>query len=176
MERSIRSIARTIVATTVVCTVLATLVSAVSPISEEQAVAVARSWLDALVAQNVGKLAEKTRFPFSYKSTSAKKTCEGTAADAKKLATTVDCLARRDHLLLEELGHAESLEVKVMEPAHVPLWLRKMMGRPAAGERLVGTFINGDGITFEFVLVVVPSETGVGAVQAFLVSAEVERG
>src|SRR5690349_16491074 len=57
--------------------------SAARPISAEQAASAARAWLDALKRRDTGALAERTRFPFIYKSTSRKKLCEGTAVDAK---------------------------------------------------------------------------------------------
>ncbi len=62
------------------------------------------------------------------------------------------------------------------EPARTPAWLAKLIGKPASGDWLVGGFLNGDGITFEFVLVVVPGGSGAAVVKAFLVNAGVESG
>lgn len=145
-------------------------------LSAEEAASAARAWLDALKRRDTRALAEKTRFPFVYETTSRKKLCEGTAVDAKELAATVDCLARRDKLLLEQLAHVERLDVKVLEPARTPPSLAKLIGKPTGGDRLVGAFLNGDGITFEFVLVVVRGGSGFGVVKTFLVNAEVESG
>jgi len=141
-----------------------------------QAASTARAWLDALKRRDTAALAEKTQFPFTYKTTSRKKLCEGRAVDAKKLAATVDCLALRDKLLLEQLGYAEHLEVKVLEPAQIPPWVAKLAGKPTGRDWLVSAFLNGDGITFEFVLVVVPGGSGLGVVKTFLVNAEIELG
>jgi hypothetical protein len=145
-------------------------------VSPEEATSAARAWLHALQARDVGKLAEKTQFPFTYKTTSRRKLCEGTAVNARNLASTVDCLIRREKLLLEELAHAQSVEVKTLDSARAPRWVVKLIGRPASGDRLVTAFVNGDGITFEFVFVVLPGATGSGVVKRFLVNAELISG
>src|SRR2546430_2740461 len=89
--------------------------STASTISPEQAASAAHAWFAALKAKDARRLAEQTRFPFTFDSTARKKRyrCEGIAADANQLATMIDCLARRDRLLLKELGYAEDLKVKV---------------------------------------------------------------
>lgn len=149
---------------------------ATGTIGAEQAASAARAWLDALKRRDMEALAERTRFPFTYRSTNRRKLCEATSADARQLTAVVDCLARRDKLLLEELARAAKVEVKVLEPARAPAWLAKLIGKPAGGDWLVGGFLNGDGITFEFVLVVLAGGSGPGVVKAFLVNADVESG
>ena len=103
--------------------------------------------------------------------------CDGTATDGAKLAALVECLKKRERSFLEELSHAGKLQLKAIETANVPPSLAKLVGPPSAGERLVGTFINGDGVTFELVLSVVTGEGKASpAVRAVFVSSEVESG
>lgn len=143
----------------------------------EAAVAVSKAWLEALKIKDRARLADGTRFPFTFTTTNKKKACDGSAADSAKLAGLVDCLAKREKMLMEELGRAEKLPLQVVAPAKVPAALDKLVGRPAGNERLVTTFINGDGITFELVLIVTPGEGKAKAgVRALLLNSEIEGG
>jgi hypothetical protein len=144
------------------------------PLSPSEATSSAGAWLNALKTRDVPKLAERTQFPFTYRTTNSEPVCEGASANAGMLETTVDCLVRRDENLFEELAVSEGFGVKALEPAQVPPWAAKLMGQAARSDRLVSAFINGDGITFEFVLVVVRGATGSGAIRSFLVNTEVE--
>ena len=152
-------------------------VTAEQAIGAEQAIAAARAWLDDLKAKDKAKIAEKTRLPFTYATANQKKRCDGTAEDASKLAALVECLEKREKIFIDELSHAGKLRLKAIEGAKVPPSLAKLVGAPSAGERLVSTFIDGDGITFELVLSVVASEgKSSAAVRAVFLSSEVESG
>ena len=132
------------------------------------------AWLNALKTRDMPKLVEKTQFPFTYRTTNREPVCEGTTANARMLESTVDCLIRRDKRFIEELAHAENFGVKALDPAQPPPWAAKLLGPPASGDRLVSAFVNGDGMTFEFVLVVAPGATGSGAVRSLLANTELE--
>lgn len=145
--------------------------------SLEQAIAAARAWLDDLKANDRTQIKEHTNLPFLYVTTSRKKVCDGTATDVAKLTSLIDCLTKRDKIFVEELAQAGKLRLKNVEPAQIPPSLAKVVGKPAARERLVSTFINGDGITFEIVLAIAVREgTSSAGVRAVFLNAEVESG
>jgi hypothetical protein len=137
--------------------------------------AVGRRWLQALKARDQASLAQQTAFPFAWKSTSHTRLCDGSAADAKELRAIVDCLGRKDDLLMDELAKADQLEVKPFELRRIPPRLRKILPKPEPGQRFVYSFINGGGVTFEFVLVVASVGERLG-VTGFFLTREFETG
>ena len=87
----------------------------------------------------------------------------------------VDCLGRRDRLFLEELAQAGVMGLKVIEAAQTPAWAAKYVPKPPdIGQRAVSAFINGDGITYGLVSIVVPVASGSGAVKTLLIDPEIE--
>lgn len=144
-------------------------------LTDAQAVAAASAWLDALKARDAGALARKTRFPFRFASTAKKPICEGVAADPSALGAMVTCLGQNDRLFLTELAAAGTPATKPVAAKGGPRWLAKLWPASEPGDRLVSTFINGDGVTFELVLVVADAAAG-GLVRAFLLHGEVEAG
>jgi hypothetical protein len=145
--------------------------------NSEKAIAVARAWLEDLKANDKTKMGEHTKLPFLYATTNHMKMCDGTATNISKLDALVDCLQKREKIFVEELAHAGKLRLKVVEPTKVPPSLAKLVGAPGAGEQLVSTFINGDGVTFEIVLSIAAREgTSSAAVRAVFLNTEVESG
>jgi|GEM_PF-4712509 len=138
---------------------------------------IGRAWLDALKAKDFQKVFGQTRLPFTYRDTSPNKLCNGTAADVKQLTTMMSCLEKHVSLLFEELGQAEKLRLRVVTLREVPPSLLKVIETPNAGHRMVSTFINGDGITFELLLLIAPTDgNGAAGVKALFVSSETESG
>ena len=87
----------------------------------------------------------------------------------------MDCLFRRDKLLTKELGYAGALEIRMVPESEIPAALRGLVGKPVKCERFLSSYINGDGVTFEFLFIVRRSE-GHGAVRALLFNSEYEAG
>lgn len=153
---------------------------AASPCDKEvdarQALAAAQAWLEAMKSGDGAQMAQHTRFPFRYDTTDRKKSCDGIVAESRGLQEWLACLARKDELLVKEVSHAESpnLQLEVVTLDGTPQALRRLVGKPGKGAQLVSTYINGDGITFEFVIVVCGAHGAERAlVSAFLVNAEV---
>jgi hypothetical protein len=133
----------------------------------EGALGIAGQWMTALKAADLPGLRDQTIFPFGLKSTNRQKLCEGTAQNSAAFASMVHCLNRRRKVTF--VGEMESwrpADLKVIDVGSLPTTLRKMVGTPAPDEKLVETFINGEGVVFEFVLVVktVAGRSGVNAV------------
>jgi len=151
--------------------------AAESAVGSDQAVAAARAWLDDLKAKDKAKIAGRTRLPFKFATTNRKKSCDRIAVDETKLAALIDCIEKREKLFVEELGQAGKLTLKAVEPGKIPPSLAALVGTPAAGERLVSTFINGDGISFELVLSAVAGDGSSSiAIRALFLNTEIESG
>jgi hypothetical protein len=144
-------------------------------ISPNEVVAVGRRWFEGLKAKNPAQVAAETVYPFTFGSTSRKKRCEGVADDEKKLEAIVGCVIKRDKLLMGEMKYAEKIDVKAIEANDVPVEFRKLVGKVGEGDRLATWFINGDGVSFGFLLVI-GGEQGRAGVKTFLMDTEVESG
>jgi hypothetical protein len=143
----------------------------------EPAIAAARTWLDDLKTNDKQTIGGHTTLPFLYVTTSRGKRCEGMVSDAANLVALVDCLQKREKLLVNELAGAGRLRLEAIAAPKVPQSLKKLVATPAADERLVSTFINGDGITFEIVLSTAVREGTVSfGVRAIFLNAEIESG
>jgi hypothetical protein len=142
-----------------------------------EAIAAAKRWLVALKNRDLTHLAPETAFPFSLRSTlKAVVMCEGIAPDARRLDAMVDCLSQHHGLLFRELANAGEFDFKVVGSAlELPAALRRLVGKVGNNEQLLMLGINGDGITYELVLIR-SSAAGARGIKAFLLNAEIESG
>jgi hypothetical protein len=114
----------------------------------------ARSWLDAPRAHDVEALAKRSRFPFVFKDTGAEGKCKSaTIPGADKLAAGVQCLVK-DDLLTEDLKSNPEPTADVLSVKSLPRWSRKWAKEIPAGATPVSVFFNGNGNSFDLVLLV----------------------
>jgi len=140
---------------------------------DESALAAARAWLEELAAGDDTQLAAKSKVPFTFGTTARQKKCDRTAANEGALASLFKCIREQEATFVGELRSAGKLKVRVVNHAHVPRKLAKLV--KGHGRQLVSTFVNGDGISFDVVLAVSPAEAGASpAVGALYVDGEVE--
>jgi hypothetical protein len=127
-----------------------------------------RSWLRVVASGELEILAQTTALPFVYATTAKVKRCERTIATASELGPWLKCL-REDEVLVGELRKGELMP---SVPPNVESSALKQLGSsvPGAGQ-WVEAYINGDGVTYTFRMLVRR-----GAIAAFLVEAEFETG
>lgn len=124
------------------------------------------AWLNALAAKDAGKLAEASALPFTlatdYK---RERRCDGTAKDQRSREKTFRCLFSYERILVGELqSAAQNAVIQGAEPAwappikEIPPKLRRPAGKlgSAEGQSLVGAYLNGDGVAFQFLFAVRP--------------------
>ncbi|HTQ04172.1 MAG TPA: hypothetical protein VMI54_09955 [Polyangiaceae bacterium] len=121
---------------------------------------VATNWLKALGAGDIDELSNSTVFPFSFRTTDKTKECEGAIASESGLREFVPCLRKQRKSLMKELGYAESSKVDVVERMDAASSLRPLLSDLRADEVLVTGFINGDGVSFGFGVVLMRSSRG----------------
>jgi hypothetical protein len=124
-----------------------------------------RTWLTALAATDPRTLAEASTLPFTFATNYKWKKCDGTANDEKAQQKTFKCLFSNEKILIGELKYAdENTVIQGAEPQgaeaikDVPRQLREVVKKlGTAGEQvLVGGYLNGDGIVFQFVFALRP--------------------
>jgi hypothetical protein len=148
--------------------------------AESPTVNAAKDWFGALASGTADGLGSRTRLPFSFTTTleDKVKTCEGSVADAGKLALWLQCMRKTNKAVVRAARNAKKAKIRIVETdedrgqVHV---LGKLLPKIGADERLVYTYLDGGPVVFLFVVVVVDSESG-PAIRALLVTAEVKEG
>ena len=131
----------------------------------------ARKWLAALGAYDVDTLAQLTRFPLTYKTYGMRRDCASSPRDAAGLKRWVACLRETKSLITDEIAHLD-------EPlGHDDTPPRQLVaaGKKLSGGEWVSLFLNGDGVSFEFRVLVTTGDEA-PAVKALLVSASFDLG
>jgi hypothetical protein len=130
---------------------------------------VVRDWLGLLRAGALTALAEATDLPFAYQEAWPKKQCTSTARTRSALASWTECI-RKDEVLLGELAFlSETLEFH-KAPAEASPSLRSLANRFRGTGEWVAAYINGDGVTYTF-LVLVTRRHGKARVAVWIVDA-----
>jgi hypothetical protein len=127
---------------------------------------VALDWLAALAAKDLRNLSEVSTVPFTFATDYKRKKCDGVANDEKARQKTFRCLFSDEKILIGELQYMqENTVIQGAEPKGAEAikdvssklhGLVKNLGT-ADGQALVGGYLNGDGIVFEFLFAVRPA-------------------
>jgi len=140
-------------------------------VDSARAVTVATDWLVALRKNDTGQLSRTTAFPFSYRSTGKRKFCEGAIKDQAGMAGLMKCFRTKEKLFIGELKHADDMQLTITDGRDASKSLLKLLDKKDQDGTLVSSFINGDGVTYTFLLVVSQNGTAVG-VSTFALEAE----
>jgi len=124
-----------------------------SPTSIAAAELIAGRWLTALRDQDHGVLTTLTAFPFGFQTPSSKQRCRSGAETPDELRSITTCIVA-DGLLLEELRRADDFHLVALPQGSVPVWARAVQSESNRDRVPVKAFINGDGVTYVFVLLV----------------------
>ncbi len=108
---------------------------------------------------------------FEFRTTNVKKSCEGTFSGRAVIATALACVKTSEKLLIEELSQVEDFTLKPVHVSAAPKELRRLLRSGIKNSTLMLGSLNGDGVTFEILLVV-----GRGGVIAFSYNVEFETG
>jgi hypothetical protein len=137
--------------------------------TDPAALAVARSWPHAVERGNAEVLTKTTSVPFTYATTNKVKRCERSVSSEKDLSSWLTCMRKNEKLLMEEIRQGD---VQPSDPPNVESKaLKALAGKIPGDGKWIETYINGDGVTFTFRLLLAGS-----SVAAFLVDAEFENG
>jgi hypothetical protein len=132
--------------------------------------ALAKQWFERLRDHDSEALASATQFPFEYQTTAEQDPCRAVVSTLAELRVFVACVSR-DPLFMTELRHADDLGLTVVSPNSLPPWAHPRLARMAQGPLPIHGYINGDGVSYEFVLWL-----QMRRVQALYLHAEFERG
>ncbi len=127
----------------------------------------AKLWLVSLRDGNQVALESRTAFPFQVRWAVADGWA-GSARDSRSLAELVARL-RSDAVFAGEVQHVADFPARLLAVAELPEWASGDLA-PATAQA-IKSFINGDGVTYEFVLFVAAE-----GVRAVAVSAAIEGG
>lgn len=151
-----------------VCLVVPAAQAAPNPAADPtRAAQVAMAWLASLAAKDLRKLSEASTVPFTFATDYKTKKCDGVANDEKAGQKIFRCLFSDEKILIGELQYMrentviQGAEPKGAEPIKdVPSKLRGLVKNlgTADGQALVGGYLNGDGIVFEFLFAVRPAD------------------
>lgn len=118
------------------------------------AVETATRWLMALRARDNSALAKLTGFPFEFRDTGTEGECRsGTAVGPRDADAVLGCLSR-DDLLAEELRATSDFGAKVIAGTDVPPWALPWVRQLSPPSVPVWSFIHGNGVSFELVVLV----------------------
>jgi len=136
---------------------------------------VARGWFAALQGGNAGAAAAYGVFPFTFW-INKPSPCRLVAQDSSSLKVLIGCILTSESILTQELREAESFPLALNDLKHLESSVKKVLGETAPNATFVSTYINGDGITYEIVIVLASGAEGQLGVRAMLVDYEVEGG
>jgi ketosteroid isomerase-like protein len=128
---------------------------------------VALAWLAALAAKDLRKLSDVSTVPFTFVTDYKREKCDGVANDEKARRKIFRCLVSDEKILIDELQYMQqNTVIQGAEPKGAQAIkdvLPKLRGLvnslgTAEGQSLVGGYLNGDGIVFEFLFAVRPAD------------------
>ncbi len=137
-----------------------------------------RLWLGALHDGNVDAFESLTALPFIYREAWPKKQCTRVAKDPVAVKGWLECARKKEGLLIEELRREQN------DPSHVHLGLGseaaskklRALAKGTSGKTWVNGFINGDGVTYEFLFAIDGDASGGRRVAAMYIDASFESG
>jgi hypothetical protein len=141
--------------------------------AEARAWKVARAWLLALAGADPQAMAKQTSFPLTFQPLGLKRSCVRAAHDAAELAAWVACLTKARSPILSELAAAGEEDL-MWQARPDPKLVALGKGLPKG--QWTQAYVNGDGVTFLFRLLVVDGDDGQPRVAAFLVRASFDQG
>jgi hypothetical protein len=144
-------------------------------VGDAKAVAAAKAWIETLKSKDLNKVSANSGLPFAYKTTDKKKTCDGVADDASKRTALIECVLAREKLMIDELTEADEMKFKAIAVRQIPAELKRIVSAPGSNERLVTSYLNGDGVTFTFVFLIGASG-GKAVTRAVFVDTEFHSG
>jgi hypothetical protein len=134
----------------------------------------ARAWLRSLRTGKSAAIAESMSLPFTYREAWPKKQCDRLVIDQKSLAEWVGCIRKKEDLLLGELKWEKENLTLESGQGKSPQKLRALTKDLGPGEWVHG-WINGDGVTYEFLLLV-DRTSGKPRVSACIIDASFDEG
>jgi hypothetical protein len=139
-----------------------------------------RLWLKALRDGNAQTLASLTALPFGYHEAWPNKQCTQVVKKSEALPKWLSCVRKKDLLLLNELRGVDDPEhLRLMPGTGTSLASRKLLSLAKAsttdGAWVYG-FINGDGVTYEFLFHLQDDQTQGSRVSGLFIDAEYETG
>ena len=114
------------------------------------------SWLKALGDGDVNQFRSKTAHRFSFRTTSKVKDCERDFTGSDGAPLFMDCLRHHEKLFVGELAKADVLGPLSQDPTSFSPELRRLLPTLQDGEFVVTTYLAGDGVAYEFLLVLKP--------------------
>jgi hypothetical protein len=120
-------------------------------VRERAAVAAAEAWSTALYAGSAGRMVPVTGFPLVVDSTNLERRCEGARRAPAGIKPLLDCLARHERRLVQQLGDLRTVgPFEVVPAARLPPELReRAAGLP--GDTFVRARAGGGGVEVELV-------------------------
>lgn len=131
---------------------------------------VVRAFLAALQSHDRDELRRRSCAHFEFRTTERTSDCPTRADGPEELERIIECL-RDDALLRKELAFAHGLAESATLTSEVPEWAATWMTSETRGFARVRAYINGDGVTFSFVVL-----TRDSCVAWLMLTAEFERG
>ena len=107
---------------------------------------------------------------FQFRSTARVDECRGTASTSEEFDSLVRCV-RADATLQRELQYASGLVPSISAIPALPHWALPLVSANARAQPAADAYINGDGVTFRFVLI-----SSGDCVEWLLLTAEFEAG
>jgi hypothetical protein len=133
---------------------------------------VAKEWLHALKATDTTSLSRITGFPFVFRSMGRKIGCDGILKTPSDVAQFGKCFRTKEKLFLEELGYGEAeMKFQLVDVAAIPKVLRAQLDGVTAAQRIVTTYVNGDGVTYTMFFIVLQGPGSGNLVSRFLLKA-----
>ncbi len=136
---------------------------------------VASEWLSNVRANDAKGVSAATTVPFLYRTTNRRKKCEGEVKDVAALNRWLECFRKSQNLLIEELAAADGVALSPGGGA-VPTKLSQMKKSVTGDGMWVQAFLNGDGISYGFLIFVTKPPSGRGQVKAVLIDVSFDGG
>lgn len=111
----------------------------------------AGEFLVALRSGDVKSLRRVSCPHFEYRTTAKVNKCPNRVDTSEAFDQLITCV-RADPMLKDELAHADDLASNAIQIRELPNWTVPLMDREPGPVTAVSSFINGDGVTYSFVL------------------------
>ena len=111
------------------------------------------SWLKALGSGDVNQVKSNAAHRFSFRTTSRSKDCERDFTGRDGLALFIECLRQHEKLFIGELAKADVFGPLSQDPTTFSPKLRLLLPPMEDDEFVVSTYLAGDGVAYELLLV-----------------------
>jgi hypothetical protein len=122
-----------------------------SIVVEDSALQHAREFFVALRSGDVKSLHRVSCPHFEYRTTAKVNKCPHRVDTSEAFDQLITCV-RADPMLRDELADADNLASNAVQIRELPNWTAPLMDRELGPSTAVSSFINGDGVTYSFVL------------------------